>query len=294
MTRVRTCPRSRMAGRPHLTRLWFEEPTSRTSVTPVMTWWAVRRWPVRWTSAGTLNLPSVRRVSRAPLVTSLLRVQGNIYFHVCLVFFSPSSSLVMYCTDPGHVEHSTRILSDPKLLVGTTIQYSCIPGFILQGGATLTCYGREPGTPVWTSRLPHCVCECCECRIRWRLFTLVSCGWKFVKEMCFIYLCALAQESVSCENPGLPDNGYQILSKRLYLPGESLTFVCYQGYELIGEMAIKCIMGNPSFWSGPLPLCRGTHTFKENKHIDFCSFNCDGCYLNAHVLSNLKFFVSCL
>lgn len=74
--------------------------------------------------------------------------------------FSLLSSLpVMYCSDPGHVEHSTRSLSDPKLLVGTTIQYSCNPGFVLQGGATITCYGREPGTPVWTSRLPHCVCE---------------------------------------------------------------------------------------------------------------------------------------
>ncbi|XP_068429979.1 seizure 6-like protein isoform X2 [Clinocottus analis] len=134
----------------------------------------------------------------------------------------PFCEKIMYCSDPGHVEHSTRSLSDPKLLVGTTIQYTCNPGFILQGGATISCYGREPGTPVWTSRLPHCVSE----------------------------------DSVSCENPGLPDNGYQILSKRLYLPAESLTFVCYQGYELIGEVAIKCILGNPSFWSGPLPLCR--------------------------------------
>ncbi|TNM92060.1 hypothetical protein fugu_019072 [Takifugu bimaculatus] len=138
------------------------------------------------------------------------------------VLTSIISFSVMYCSDPGHVEHSTRSLSDPKLLVGTTIQYSCNPGFVLQGGATITCYGREPGTPVWTSGLPHCASE----------------------------------DSVSCENPGLPDNGYQILSKRLYLPGESLTFVCYQGYELIGEAAIKCILGNPSFWSGPLPLCR--------------------------------------
>ncbi|KAK1884341.1 Seizure 6-like protein [Dissostichus eleginoides] len=133
----------------------------------------------------------------------------------------PFCEKIMYCSDPGHVEHSTRSLSDPKLLVGTTIQYSCTAGFILQGGATISCYGREPGTPVWTAKLPHCVTE----------------------------------ESVSCENPGLPDNGYQILSKRLYLPGESLTFVCYQGYELIGEDAIKCIMGTPSFWSGPLPFC---------------------------------------
>ncbi|XP_033968783.1 seizure 6-like protein isoform X1 [Trematomus bernacchii] len=133
----------------------------------------------------------------------------------------PFCEKIMYCSDPGHVEHSTRSLSDTKLLVGTTIQYSCTAGFILQGGATISCYGREPGTPVWTAKLPHCVTE----------------------------------ESVSCENPGLPDNGYQILSKRLYLPGESLTFVCYQGYELIGEDAIKCIMGTPSFWSGPLPFC---------------------------------------
>uniref|UniRef100_A0A7N6A6N0 Seizure related 6 homolog (mouse)-like n=1 Tax=Anabas testudineus TaxID=64144 RepID=A0A7N6A6N0_ANATE len=69
----------------------------------------------------------------------------------------PFCEKIMYCSDPGHVEHSTRSLSDPKLLVGTTIQYSCNAGFILQGSATITCYGREPGTPVWTSRLPHCV-----------------------------------------------------------------------------------------------------------------------------------------
>ncbi|XP_030579877.1 seizure 6-like protein [Archocentrus centrarchus] len=146
----------------------------------------------------------------------------------------PFCEKIMYCSDPGHVEHATRSLSDPKLLVGTTIQYSCNPGFILQGGATITCYGREPGTPVWTSRLPHCVSE----------------------------------DSVSCENPGLPDNGYQILSKRLYLPGESLTFVCYQGYELIGEVAIKCILGNPSFWSGPLPLCRANHDCFGNHALE--------------------------
>uniref|UniRef100_A0A3Q2PPF0 Seizure related 6 homolog like n=1 Tax=Fundulus heteroclitus TaxID=8078 RepID=A0A3Q2PPF0_FUNHE len=74
-------------------------------------------------------------------------------------FQPPFCEKIMYCSDPGHVEHSTRTLSDPKLLVGTTIQYSCNPGFVMQGGATISCYGREPGTPVWTSRLPHCVCE---------------------------------------------------------------------------------------------------------------------------------------
>lgn len=69
--------------------------------------------------------------------------------------FSP----VMYCTDPGEVEHSTRLISDPVLLVGTTIQYTCNPGFVLEGSSLLTCYSRETGTPIWTSRLPHCVCK---------------------------------------------------------------------------------------------------------------------------------------
>lgn len=78
----------------------------------------------------------------------------------------PLFSPVMYCTDPGEVEHSTRLISDPVLLVGTTIQYTCNPGFVLEGSSLLTCYSRETGTPIWTSRLPHCVCECCSPPLR--------------------------------------------------------------------------------------------------------------------------------
>jgi len=69
--------------------------------------------------------------------------------------------------------------------------------------------------------------------------------------------CLSAEESLACDNPGLPENGYQILYKRLYLPGESLTFMCYEGFELMGEVTIKCILGQPSHWSGPLPICKG-------------------------------------
>ncbi|NXY18176.1 SE6L1 protein, partial [Atrichornis clamosus] len=145
----------------------------------------------------------------------------------------PFCEKIMYCTDPGEVEHSTRLISDPVLLVGTTIQYTCNPGFVLEGSSLLTCYSRETGTPIWTSRLPHCVSE----------------------------------ESLACDNPGLPENGYQILYKRLYLPGESLTFMCYEGFELMGEVTIKCILGQPSHWSGPLPICKGDHTVPANANI---------------------------
>ncbi|NXT88359.1 SE6L1 protein, partial [Anhinga rufa] len=145
----------------------------------------------------------------------------------------PFCEKIMYCTDPGEVEHSTRLISDPVLLVGTTIQYTCNPGFVLEGSSLLTCYSRETGTPIWTSRLPHCVSE----------------------------------ESLACDNPGLPENGYQILYKRLYLPGESLTFMCYEGFELMGEVTIKCILGQPSHWSGPLPICKGDYKVLANADI---------------------------
>ncbi|KAG8515076.1 Seizure 6-like protein, partial [Galemys pyrenaicus] len=134
----------------------------------------------------------------------------------------PFCEKIMYCTDPGEVDHSTRLISDPVLLVGTTIQYTCNPGFVLEGSSLLTCYSRQTGTPIWTSRLPHCVSE----------------------------------ETLACDNPGLPENGYQILYKRLYLPGESLTFMCYEGFELMGEVTIRCILGQPSHWNGPLPVCK--------------------------------------
>ncbi|XP_028904966.1 seizure 6-like protein isoform X3 [Ornithorhynchus anatinus] len=134
----------------------------------------------------------------------------------------PFCEKIMYCTDPGGVEHSSRLVSDPVLPVGATVQYSCDPGFVLEGSSLLTCYSRETGTPIWTSRLPRCVSE----------------------------------ETLACDNPGLPDNGYQILYKRLYLPGESLTFMCYEGFELVGQVTIQCILGQPSRWSGPLPVCR--------------------------------------
>lgn len=77
-----------------------------------------------------------------------------------------------------------------------------------------------------------------------------------------------AEESLACDNPGLPENGYQILYKRLYLPGESLTFMCYEGFELTGEVTIRCILGQPSHWSGPLPICKGKETYGARVRAD--------------------------
>uniref|UniRef100_A0A8C9SME4 Seizure related 6 homolog like n=1 Tax=Scleropages formosus TaxID=113540 RepID=A0A8C9SME4_SCLFO len=122
------------------------------------------------------------------------------------------------CPDLPEIQNGWKTTSHTALVRGTRITYQCDPGYDLVGRETLTCQLDLS----WSTQPPFC---------------------------------EKTEDSVSCENPGLPENGYQILYKRLYLPGESLTFMCYQGYELIGEITIKCILGNPSFWSGPLPLC---------------------------------------
>uniref|UniRef100_A0A8C4DIM4 Seizure related 6 homolog like n=1 Tax=Dicentrarchus labrax TaxID=13489 RepID=A0A8C4DIM4_DICLA len=135
------------------------------------------------------------------------------------------------CADLPEIQNGWKTISHIALVRGARITYQCDPGYDLVGRETLTCQLDLS----WSSQPPFC---------------------------------EKTEDSVSCENPGLPDNGYQILSKRLYLPGESLTFVCYQGYELIGEVAIKCILGNPSFWSGPLPLCRANHDCFGNHALE--------------------------
>lgn len=91
--------------------------------------------------------------------TACLPILLLVLCHVPVRSYRTCLSLVMYCTDPGEVDHSIRLISDPVLLVGTTIQYTCNPGFVLEGSSLLTCYSRETGTPIWTSRLPHCVCK---------------------------------------------------------------------------------------------------------------------------------------
>uniref|UniRef100_A0A8C1V0A9 Seizure related 6 homolog (mouse)-like n=1 Tax=Cyprinus carpio TaxID=7962 RepID=A0A8C1V0A9_CYPCA len=145
------------------------------------------------------------------------------------------------CPDLPEIQNGWKTTSHAALVRGARITYQCDPGYDLVGSETLTCQVDLS----WNTQPPFC---------------------------------EKTEESVSCENPGLPDNGYQILSKRLYLPGESLTFMCYQDYELIGEMAIKCILGNPSFWSGPLPLCRANHECSSSHALEVAEAAADSSF----------------
>lgn len=62
----------------------------------------------------------------------------------------------MTCPDPGTVEHSRRVLTGSRFMVGSTVQYVCNKGYSLSGSTLLTCYNRDTANPKWSERLPKC------------------------------------------------------------------------------------------------------------------------------------------
>ncbi|KAI1893392.1 hypothetical protein AGOR_G00123260, partial [Albula goreensis] len=134
----------------------------------------------------------------------------------------PTCERVLSCSDPGIVEHSRRVMSGPRLTVGSTVQYICNKGYALSGNSLLTCYHRDSSGPKWTERPPKCLPETHE----------------------------------PCRNPGASSFSVQSAEKRFYQAGETLRFSCLSGYELQGEHSIRCVPGRPSQWSSPPPTCR--------------------------------------
>eukprot|EP00062_Callorhinchus_milii_P015419 gi/632965621/ref/XP_007898982.1/ PREDICTED: seizure protein 6 homolog [Callorhinchus milii] len=134
---------------------------------------------------------------------------------------TPACEKIIFCSDPGDLDHSRRIISDAKFSIGSTVQYICDKGYALTGSNILTCYNRQSGNPKWSDRIPKCIREC-----------------------------------EPCHNPGAPDNGYQATEKRFYQAGETLRFACYEGYHLTGDVSLRCIPGHPSQWSSSPPSCK--------------------------------------
>ncbi|MGH0177827.1 UNVERIFIED_CONTAM: hypothetical protein FKN15_076072 [Acipenser sinensis] len=146
---------------------------------------------------------------------------------------------VTTCSDPGDVDHSRRVLSMNKFNVGSTVQYICNKGYQLSGNSLLTCYPHDSSGPKWSERLPKCMPETYE----------------------------------PCRNPGAPSFSIQTAEKRFYQAGETLRFSCYNGYQLVGEAAIRCIPGHPSQWSSPPPACKGVYSRTQDPALkDFFFF----------------------
>ncbi|XP_035390181.1 seizure protein 6 homolog isoform X2 [Electrophorus electricus] len=136
----------------------------------------------------------------------------------------PTCERVLSCPDPGLVDHSRRVMSGPRLIVGSTVQYICNKGYSLSGNSLLSCYHRGSTGPKWSEKPPRCVPDAYE----------------------------------PCRNPGTPAFGVQVSVKQVYQPGETLRFSCLSSYKLLGEAVLRCVPAHPSRWSHALPVCKAT------------------------------------
>ncbi|XP_071380292.1 seizure protein 6 homolog [Centroberyx affinis] len=159
----------------------------------------------------------------------------------------PSCERVVSCADPGKVEHSRRVLTGPRLTVGSTIQYVCNKGFTLSGNSLLTCYNHGSSGPKWNQKLPRC----------------------------------LPEAFAPCSHPGTPTYGIPNSDKLLFQAGETLRYSCLAGHKLLGEPVLHCVPGHPSQWSGLPPVCRA-HTMEyDERRLDVAT--ADSRMEGAHV-----------
>lgn len=76
-----------------------------------------------------------------------------------------------------------------------------------------------------------------------------------------LYLAILQLSSATslktCEDPGIPSNGYRIGDS--FNVGDVIQFGCNEGYELIGEAYSTCQIeaGKEVDWSTDTPVCVG-------------------------------------
>ncbi|XP_064129333.1 complement receptor type 2 isoform X2 [Loxodonta africana] len=183
---------------------------------------------------------------------------------------------------------------------GTSVKYSCDPGYVLVGEEYIRCTSEG----VWKPKAPQCKVAECE-PIGTELFKKPqdhfirqdvnsSCdeGYRLgesVYQQCQgtvpwfmeIRLC----KEITCPPPPVVYNGIHSGSSLEYVPyGTTVTYTCNPGpergvkFNLVGESTIHCISNDQETgsWSGPAPLCELSTPYVQ------CS--------DAHVANGSKVF----
>ncbi|XP_017487833.1 PREDICTED: CUB and sushi domain-containing protein 3-like [Rhagoletis zephyria] len=182
----------------------------------------------------------------------------------CLPPEIPKNSSVVY-------NGNDRSFSD-SFKVGSTVQYRCSQGHIVQGQSLRTC--ETSGH--WSEAPPICVYIDCglpfpltngkwllttnttyygstveyECNTNYKLngpgrrICLENGTWSSVPPIC---------EVVTCKAPELKDERTLVQTTSYYVGGKT-TYSCTHGLELIGSNERTC--QNNGQWSGPVPYCR--------------------------------------
>ncbi|XP_017381006.1 complement receptor type 2 isoform X1 [Cebus imitator] len=176
----------------------------------------------------------------------------------------------------GQKEDRHLVLFDP----GTSIKYSCNPGYVLVGEESIRCTSEG----VWTTPAPRCKVAECEATekqlltkpqhqfVRQDVNSSCDEGYKLsesVYQECQgtipwfmeIRLC----KEITCPPPPVIYNGAHTGSSLEDFPyGTTVTYRCNPGpergveFSLIGESTIRCMSNDQErgIWSGPPPLCK--------------------------------------
>uniref|UniRef100_A0A2K5URD8 Complement receptor type 2 n=1 Tax=Macaca fascicularis TaxID=9541 RepID=A0A2K5URD8_MACFA len=174
---------------------------------------------------------------------------------------------------------------------GTSIKYSCNPGYVLVGEESIQCTSEG----VWTPPVPQCKVAVCEATgkqlltkpqhqfIRPDVNSSCDEGYKLsgsVYQECQgrtpwfmeIRLC----KEITCPPPPVIYNGAHTGSSLEDFPyGTTVTYTCNPGpereveFSLIGESTIRCTSNDQErgTWSGPAPLCELSLLAVQCSHV---------------------------
>ncbi|CAL1277413.1 unnamed protein product [Larinioides sclopetarius] len=152
------------------------------------------------------------------------------------IFISRNTTTGVYCPDPGYINNGLRINEDgnpssssSRYREGQSVSYSCNKAYELVGNSRLTCSQSLS----WSSNTPYCL----------QIFFVLT-----------------RPTDAYCHDPGYTLNGLRTntdgsnpLPFSMYRQGQSVVYLCHEGFELIGNRTLIC--SSFGLWTNYRPLC---------------------------------------